>query len=274
MSKDKTDIWMPLYIGDYLADTMELDATEHGAYLLLIMHYWRTQKPLPLDLRLISKIARIKPSRTSNAVRNTVIGYFRKDVNGYVHPRIELELEKNRLKKEKAKQNGELGGNPSFKQGQPNPYYKDNPKVISQVISQDTQKINSSKSQSHIKKEVSKDTSKKVWFINLEKVKLTKEQHESLVAQFGHAETQKFITNCEDYCKSKGITYKDYAATMRTWERKNNSKPTQQPMFQRPLSVTEHNEKFFKEMENKYKNDDTTTDPTAIEVPFERIPNA
>jgi uncharacterized protein YdaU (DUF1376 family) len=53
----KIDVWMPWYIADYLADTSHLTGPQHGSYLLLIAHEWRTGR-LPNDMKLIVRLTR------------------------------------------------------------------------------------------------------------------------------------------------------------------------------------------------------------------------
>ena len=50
----KVGIWMPLYVGDYLADTIDLNNREHGSYLRCMMKYWT--KGEALTEREISQI--------------------------------------------------------------------------------------------------------------------------------------------------------------------------------------------------------------------------
>jgi uncharacterized protein YdaU (DUF1376 family) len=81
--------WMPLYVGDYLGDTGHLTTMQHGAYLLLMMHYWRKGE-LPDDDRQLSKIAKL-PLRTWCEYRATLQDFF---YDGWKHKRIDAELEK------------------------------------------------------------------------------------------------------------------------------------------------------------------------------------
>jgi uncharacterized protein YdaU (DUF1376 family) len=81
--------WMPLYVGDYLGDTGHLTTTQHGAYLLLMMHYWRKGE-LPDDDRQLSKIAKL-PLKTWCEYRSTLQDFF---YEGWKHKRIDAELQK------------------------------------------------------------------------------------------------------------------------------------------------------------------------------------
>lgn len=87
----KTDIWMPLYIGDYLADTAYLTTEQHGAYLLLIMAYWRNGPP-PDNDAILAGLTRLTPDAWSNA-RAVLERYFVIQDGVWAHARIDREIE-------------------------------------------------------------------------------------------------------------------------------------------------------------------------------------
>jgi uncharacterized protein YdaU (DUF1376 family) len=88
----KTDIWMPLYIGDYLADTAHLDARESGAYLLLLMHEWR-MGPLPVgdENRLCVAARLVSHSDGLATLKRLLSEFFTVVDNHYIQPRLERE---------------------------------------------------------------------------------------------------------------------------------------------------------------------------------------
>ena len=86
----KTDIWMPLYIGDYLADTSRLTTEQHGAYLLLLMDYWRSGR-LPDNDQVLAQITKLSPDAWCNA--KAMLMQFFSIENGYwIHSRVEKEM--------------------------------------------------------------------------------------------------------------------------------------------------------------------------------------
>ena len=97
--------WMPLYVGDYLGDTGHLTTAQHGAYLLLMMHYWRKGE-LPDDDRQLSKITKL-PLRTWNGYRAVLQNFF---YDGWRHRRIDAELERMMRVSEKRAVAGQKGG--------------------------------------------------------------------------------------------------------------------------------------------------------------------
>jgi uncharacterized protein YdaU (DUF1376 family) len=84
----KADIWMPFYVSDYLADTMHLTPAEHGAYLMLILHYWKSG-PLPDDDVRLALISRMGDA-WSNA-SSTLRAFFKQSSGMLHHTRIDKE---------------------------------------------------------------------------------------------------------------------------------------------------------------------------------------
>jgi uncharacterized protein YdaU (DUF1376 family) len=79
--------WMPLYVGDYLRDTRDLNTLQHGAYLLLIMHYWQ-HDALPTDDARLAAIAGLTVAQWRR-IREPVQAKFGE---GWKHKRIDAEL--------------------------------------------------------------------------------------------------------------------------------------------------------------------------------------
>jgi uncharacterized protein YdaU (DUF1376 family) len=100
-----TPPWMPLYIGDYLKDTMHLSTVEHGAYLLLIMHYWQNGG-LPQEPIKLARIARMT-KKEWDEIAETLAEMFS---DGWRHKRIDGELSDAASKYERRAEAGRKGG--------------------------------------------------------------------------------------------------------------------------------------------------------------------
>ena len=97
--------WMPLYVADYLADTRRLSTLEHGAYMLLIMDYWRNGG-LPNDNRKLARIVGMSEAEWLD-IRENLAELFQ---DGWRHKRIDEELAKSEAKTERRAEAGRRGG--------------------------------------------------------------------------------------------------------------------------------------------------------------------
>mgnify|MGYP006921341562 CR=1 FL=1 len=120
----KHETWMPLDIGAYLGDTMRLTTEQHGAYLLILMNYWRHGPP-PDDDEGLAAITKM-PLAIWKKTRTKIEGFFRIEEGHWHQKRADEELAKareitgNRSEAGKAGARGRWGENPDRKRGKRN----------------------------------------------------------------------------------------------------------------------------------------------------------
>lgn len=78
--------------GDYLHDTSDLSLLEHGAYMLLLHHYYRSES-LPSEKKRLYTIASALTDEEKAAVDCVIQRYFLDSGNGHlINNRVEKEL--------------------------------------------------------------------------------------------------------------------------------------------------------------------------------------
>lgn len=71
------NIWYAHYPGDYGRDTAHLSLAQHGAYRLLLNHYYSTAKSLPRDMAAIRRICRAADPAECEAVAFVLASFLR-----------------------------------------------------------------------------------------------------------------------------------------------------------------------------------------------------
>lgn len=115
MSK-KADTWMPLYVGEYLADTTNLNTEQHGAYCLMLMAAWKRGGALPNDDAQLSAITKLTTGRW-RAHREVLTAFFTEDGKTLTHKRVTQERVKAQEISDKKSANGKTGAASRWQNG-------------------------------------------------------------------------------------------------------------------------------------------------------------
>ena len=105
----KTDIWMPVFIGDHLAETLHLNATQHRGYFLLLMIAWKAGGVLPDDDEGLAAIARMSPAEWEQN-RAKLAAFFIVADGEWRHEALTEEYERAADNKQKRIEAGSKGG--------------------------------------------------------------------------------------------------------------------------------------------------------------------
>ena len=103
------NLWYPHFPGDYARDTADLTLMEHGAYRLLLDHYYSTGAPLPGDKQRIFRLCRAFHPEEQEAVCAVLNDFFSLQLDGYHNGRADRQLQEMAEKKEKLKESGRRG---------------------------------------------------------------------------------------------------------------------------------------------------------------------
>ncbi len=100
-----------LYIGDYQRDTAHLSIAEHGAYLLMLQHYYATENPLPIG-KALHRMLRVQDKAERDAVDSVVTKFWTESEDGLINVRADAEIRKADHQRTVNREIGKRGGRP------------------------------------------------------------------------------------------------------------------------------------------------------------------
>lgn len=100
--------FMPLWVSDFVGDTLDLDAKEIGAYMLILMTMWGRDGYLPNDSKKLQRVARC--GRDWPRVWASIEHYFTVEGDKITQQRLLKEVQKVASKRQVNAQSGARGG--------------------------------------------------------------------------------------------------------------------------------------------------------------------
>lgn len=90
------------HIGDIIRDTVSLTMLEDGAYTRLLDQYYQTERPLPLDRKMIYRLARATSAAERKACDFVMESFFQQAEDGFHQKRCDIEIATYQEKQRKA----------------------------------------------------------------------------------------------------------------------------------------------------------------------------
>ena len=103
-------IWYAWYPGDYAGKTSHLTLLEHGAYRVLLDHYYQMGGRVVANATILLRVCRAFDSAEVAAVHSVLAEFFTVRDGHYHHERADAELQKREELREKRAASGSLGG--------------------------------------------------------------------------------------------------------------------------------------------------------------------
>lgn len=86
--------YFELHLGDYEAATAHLTVLEDGIYGRLLRLYYRTEKPIPADIKQACRLVRATSKPERDAVQQVLSDFFELREDGYHQQRCDEEIER------------------------------------------------------------------------------------------------------------------------------------------------------------------------------------